>query len=380
MSQDILWGCVLHKKNLKKFDLLLPGHGFKMKAAVLHALNVPLRTRNDIEIPMLRHGQVLVKLAYSGVCHSQLMEARGGRGEDAYLPHLLGHEGSGVVVETGPDVTKVQSGDRIVLGWIKGSGIEAGGVKYKCSDGILNGGSVTTFNDYAIVSENRCVKVPIGVPMDIAALFGCAVLTGAGIITNSVRPIKGSSIAIFGLGGIGLSALMGLVLFDCEMVIAVDISEDRLQMAKEFGATHTINAAEYEPVEAIRGLTHGRGTDYTVEAAGRSDTIEKAFDAVRRGGGLCVFASHPSHGSRISLDPFELICGKHIKGSWGGGSDPDRDIPIYADLYLKDKLPLDKLITKRYSLEEVNQALDDLEQNKVVRPLIVFDTALEENT
>ena len=351
-----------------------------MKAAVLQALNVPLRIQNDIELPVLRRGQVLVKLAYSGVCHSQLMEARGRRGEDAYLPHLLGHEGSGVVVEIGPDVVKVQSGDRVVLGWIKSSGIEAGGVKYKCSDGTLNAGGVTTFNDYAVVSENRCVRVPDGVPMDIAALFGCAVLTGAGIITNSVRPTKGSSIAIFGLGGIGLSALMGLVLFDCEMVIAVDISEDRLRLAEEFGATHTINAAECDPVQAIRDLTDGRGADYTVEAAGRSDTIEKAFDAVRRGGGLCVFASHPSHGSRISLDPFEMICGKQIIGSWGGSSDPDRDIPIYADLYLKGKLPLGKLITHRYSLEEVNQALDDLEQNKVVRPLIVIDPALEEVT
>ena len=351
-----------------------------MKAAVLHALNVPLRMRNDIELPVLRRGQVLVKLAYSGVCHSQLMEAKGRRGEDAYLPHLLGHEGSGVVVEIGPDVAKVQSGDRVVLGWIKGSGIEAGGVQYKCPDGILNAGGVTTFNDYAVVSENRCVRVPDGVPMDIAALFGCAVLTGAGIITNSVRPAKGSSIAVFGLGGIGLSALMGLVLFDCEMVIAVDISEDKLRLAEGFGATHTVNAAECDPVQAIRDLTDGRGADYTVEAAGRSDTIEKAFDAVRRGGGLCVFASHPSHGSRISLDPFEMICGKQIIGSWGGSSDPDRDIPIYADLYLEGKLPLGKLITHRYSLEEVNQALDDLEQNKVVRPLIAIDTSLGEVT
>ena len=143
-----------------------------MKAAVLHALNVPLSIRNDIELPVLCHGQVLVKLAYSGVCHSQLMESRGRRGEDAYLPHLLGHEGSGVVVEVGPGVAKVQSGDSVILGWIKGSGIEAGGVQYKCSDGVLNGGGVTTFNDYAVVSENRCVKVPDGVPMDIAALLG----------------------------------------------------------------------------------------------------------------------------------------------------------------------------------------------------------------
>jgi len=347
-----------------------------MKAAVLHTLNYPLSLHKDIELPLLNRGQVLVKLAYSGVCHSQLMETRGKRGEDAYLPHLLGHEGSGVVVEVGSGVTKVQSGDPVVLGWIKGSGIEAGGVQYKSPEGILNGGGVTTFNDYAVVSENRCVKVPDGVPMDIAALFGCAVLTGAGIITNTIRPPKGSSIAIFGLGGIGLSALMGLVLFECKMVIAVDISEDRLNFAKDFGATHTINATKYDPVQAIHSLTDGQGTDFAVEAAGRSDTIEKAFDAVKRGGGLCVFASHPIHGSRISLDPFEMICGKQIVGSWGGSSDPDRDIPIYADLYLKGKLPLGKLITNRYNLEEINQALDDLEQNKVVRPLIVIDSTL----
>lgn len=347
-----------------------------MKAAILQKLNNPLRIRSDIQLPILRRGQVLVKLAYSGVCHSQLMECRGKRGEDAYLPHLLGHEGSGVVVEVGADVAKVQSGDRVVLGWIKGNGIEAGGTQYECSDGVLNAGGVTTFNDYAVVSENRCVKVPDGVPMDIAALFGCAVLTGAGIITNTVQPAKGSTVAIFGLGGIGLSALMGLVMYDCAKIIAVDISENKLKLATEFGATHSVNAGECNPVQAIRDLTGGHGADYTVEAAGRIETIEQAFDAVKRGGGLCVFASHPAHGSRISIDPFEMICGKQIMGSWGGGSDPDQDIPMYANLYLEGKLPLDKLITNRYSLDNINQALDDLEHNEVVRPLIVIDSTL----
>lgn len=352
----------------------------RFSAAVLKMPNSPLRIRHDIEPPVLRHGQVLVKLAYSGVCHSQLMEVRGKRGDDKYLPHLLGHEGSGIVVETGPSVTKVCPGDRVILGWIKGSGIEAGGVQYKCEDGVINSGSVTTFNDYAVVSENRCVKIPEGVPMDVAVLFGCAVLTGAGIVTNTVRPAKGSSVAIFGLGGIGLSALMALKLFDCASIIAVDISENKLQLAREFGATHTINASEHDPVEAIRELTNGRGADYTIEAAGRSETIEQAFDAVRRGGGLCVFASHPEHGGRISLDPYELICGKQIMGSWGGASNPDRDIPLFAKLYLEGKLPLDKLLTQRYRLDEINQALDDLEQNRVGRPLIVIDPTLDKIT
>lgn len=348
----------------------------RMKAAILQAVNTPLSIRSDIESPALRRGQVLVKLAYSGVCHSQLMEVRGKRGEDKYLPHLLGHEGSGIVVETGADVTKVRAGDRVVLGWIKGSGIEAGGAQYKCGDETFNAGGVTTFNEYAVVSENRCVKIPEGVPMDVAVLFGCAVLTGAGIVTNTVRPAPGSSVAIFGLGGIGLSALMALASFECPLIIAVDISEDKLQMAREFGATHTINAGAHNPVEVIRELTEGRGTDYTIEAAGRAETIEQAFDAVKRGGGLCVFASHPAHGKRISLDPYELICGKQIMGSWGGASNPDHDIPMFAKLYLDSKLPLDKLITQRYRLDDINQALDDLEQNRVGRPLIEIDPTL----
>lgn len=348
----------------------------KMKAAILQELNTPLRIRDDIQPPALRRGQVLVKLAYSGVCHSQLMEVRGKRGEDRYLPHLLGHEGSGIVIDVGADVTKVRPGDKVVLGWIKGSGIEAGGAQYQCCDGLLNAGGVTTFNSHAVVSENRCVKLPDGVPMDVAVLFGCAVLTGAGIVTNTVRPVKGSSVAVFGLGGIGLSALMALGLFECATIIAVDISEDKLRLAKEFGATHTINASECDPVAAIRELTGGRGTDYTIEAAGRAETIEQAFDAARRGGGLCTFASHPAHGKRITLDPYELICGKQIVGSWGGASDPDRDIPMFAKLYVEGKLPLEKLITHRYRLEDINQALDDLEQNRVGRPLIEIDPTL----
>jgi S-(hydroxymethyl)glutathione dehydrogenase/alcohol dehydrogenase len=347
-----------------------------MKAAILQVLNSPLQIRVDLQLPTLRRGQILVKLAYSGVCHSQLMEIQGKRGEDKYLPHLLGHEGTGVVVETGADVTKVLPGDRVVLGWIKGSGIEAGGVQYQCGHGPVNAGSVTTFNSYAVVSENRCVKLPDGVPMDVGVLFGCAVLTGAGIVTNTVRPTKGASVAVFGLGGIGLSALMALMTYECKYVIAVDVSEEKLQLAREFGATHVVNASEHDPVQFIRELTEGSGADYAIEAAGLPETIERAFDSVRRKGGLCVFASHPAHGRRISLDPFELICGKQISGSWGGGSDPDRDIPIFAKLYLDGRLPLEKLITRRYRLDDINQAIDDLEQGRVGRPLIEIDSAL----
>ena len=349
-----------------------------MRAAVLVHLNKRLEVMSGIECAAPGRGQVLVKLAYSGVCHSQLMEVRGRRGPDAYLPHLLGHEGTGKVIEVGEGVSKVKMDDVVVLGWIKGSGLDGGGVRYRCScmpQGI-NAGGITTFNEYALVSENCIVPLPVGVPLDVAVLFGCAVPTGAGIITNDLRPSSGSTIAVFGLGGIGMSALMATMLFECAKVIAVDVSADKLALARSFGATHTINATEIDPVSEIRALTDGLGVNYAVEASGQVSVIEQAFDSVRRGGGICVFASHPEHGKRISIDPFELICGKQIRGSWGGSSNPDRDIPLFAKLYLEGRLPLEKLITKRYPLDAINEALDDLEHHRVGRPLIEIDTTL----
>lgn len=349
-----------------------------MRGAVLTELARPLSMLGDIACGPPGRGQVLVKLAYSGVCHSQLMEVRGRRGVDRYLPHLLGHEGTGKVISIGDGVTKVREGDLVVLGWIKGSGLDGGGVRYRCGclSEPVNAGAVTTFNEYALVAENRVVGMPEGVPLDLAVLFGCAVPTGAGIVTNDLRPAPGSHVAVFGLGGIGMSALMATMLFDCAQVIAVDVSPAKLELARSFGATATIDAGKEDPVAAIRVLTGGVGADYAVEASGRASVIEKAFEAVRRGGGICVFASHPEQGERISIDPYELICGKHIRGSWGGGSDPDRDIPVFARLYREGRLPLEKLITKRYTLDQINEALDDLEHERVGRPLIEIDTTL----
>lgn len=350
----------------------------KMKAAVLMRLDRPLDIVSEIELSAPGRGQVLVKLAYSGVCHSQLMEARGRRGADPYLPHLLGHEGSGKVISIGEGVTKVSPGELVVLGWIKGNGLESGGMQYHCDclSQKINAGGVTTFNEYALVSENRVVPLPNNVPLDIAVLFGCALPTGAGIITNDLRPAAGSSVAVFGLGGIGMSALMATMLFQCAKVIAIDVSADKLTLAHSFGATHAIDASISDPINEIQALTDGLGVDYAVEASGQVKVIEQAFASIRRGGGLCVFATHPEKGKKISIDPYELICGKQIRGSWGGSSNPDRDIPMFAKLYLEGKLPLEKLITKRYRLDDINQALDDLEHRRVGRPLIEIDTSI----
>ncbi len=343
-----------------------------MKAAILFACGEPLRVLDGIQVPALARGQVHVRLAYSGVCQSQLMEIRGGRGPDPYLPHLLGHEGSGKVVSIGDGVSKVMPGDSVILGWIKGDGLDSPGGKYRLDSTILNAGAITTFNTEAIVAENRCVRLPEGVPLDVAVLFGCAVPTGAGMVLNEIAAKPGATAAVFGLGGIGMIAVMALKAAGCGRIIAVDVEPAKLAESCEFGATDTIDARAVDPVAAIRALTDGLGVDCAVDAAGRSRTIEQAFESVRKFGGQCVFASHPASGERISLDPHDLISGRRIQGSWGGSSQPDRDVPRFAKLYREGRLPLDRMIGRRYALDEINTALDDLASGRAMRPLIDF--------
>jgi len=355
--------------NLNKY----PTH---MKAAVLWECGKPLSIEENIEIPELSKGQVLVKMAYSGVCRSQLMEVNGDRGDDKYLPHLLGHEGCGQIVSIGPEVTKVSEEEWVILGWIKGRGKDVGGAKYKLGKNEINSGAVTTFSTYTIVSENRLVPLPSGIPKDVAVLFGCALPTGAGIVINEIKPEKDTSIAIVGLGGIGLSALMALRMFECKKIITIDISEEKLILARELGATNTINPKLHNPLDEILKITNGHGVDYSIEAAGSIQTIELAFEILRDKGGQCIFASHPESGGKISLNPFDLISGKNIKGSWGGNSNPDDDIPLLGNLYKKGEMPLENLITKKYSLDDINLALEDLKNSNVFRPLIVIDDSM----
>ena len=179
----------------------------KMNALVLEEFGRPL-VLADLIIPRLTHGQVLVKILYSGICRSQLMEIAGERGTDPWLPHLLGHEASGTVVEVGPGVTKVSPGDAVILSWIKGRGLDAPGARYEWDKGVIHSGSVTTFSNYSVVAENRLTPKPDDLDTDVAALFGCAILTGAGMVLNEIQPSKHSSLVILGLGGIGISALL----------------------------------------------------------------------------------------------------------------------------------------------------------------------------
>lgn len=324
-----------------------------------------------IESDNLLPGQILVKVLYSGVCRSQLMEVRGLRGKDRWLPHLLGHEGSGIVLETGPGVTKVKSGDPVILTWIKGDGMEAPGARYRDGDRIINSGCVTTFSNYTIVSENRVVIKPPSLPFDTAVLFGCALPTGAGMVLNELSITPKNSVVVLGLGGIGLSALLTVLAQGGKQVIAIDVSKEKLKIAREWGATHCFHAMDGDLLTRVHALTHG-GADFCIESAGRVETIELGFAMIRKGGGRLLFASHPPEGQTIRIAPHDLISGKQISGSWGGATQPDRDIPLLYTFFFQADMPLNSLLAKRYSLDQINDALDDLEAGRVFRPLIVM--------
>lgn len=342
------------------------------KAAVLHQINEPLRLE-ELTLPTLKPGQVLVDIAYSGICHSQLNEIYGLKGEDKFLPHTLGHEGSGIVLETGPGVTKVKSGDHVVLTWIKGSGLDVAATQYKRQDGsIVNSGAISTFMECAVISENRLVPILKEMPLKEAALLGCAIPTGAGIVLNTARVQPGNSVAVFGVGGIGLSALLAAKMMEAAVIIAVDIREQKLIQAKEIGATHIINASQQEVLETIQTITDGQGVDFAIEAAGQKMTMEAAFKSVKDKGGLCILAGNLPAGHQISIDSFDLIKGKRIMGTWGGETEPDREIPIYVDHFLSDRLNLSLFTSDIYRLDKINDSFNDLATGRVNRALIEF--------
>lgn len=345
----------------------------KTRAAVLTEINNLLQIE-ELSIPQLKGGQVLVKVAYSGVCHTQLNEVRGLKGEDKFLPHTLGHEGVGRVEAVGSDVKKVKEGDLVVLTWIKGNGLDVHSTGYMRKDGsTVNSGAISTFMDFAVISENRVVPVPKETPMRELPLLGCAIPTGAGIARNTANVRPDSSVAVFGVGGIGLSAIIGSRLMKARIIIAVDVFDQKLELARQLGATHTINGEKQDILPSIMEITGQTGVDYAIEASGKANIMETAFQAVRNSGGLCVIAGNLPLGEKIMVDPFDLIKGKKIVGTWGGETQPDKDISMYADLVRSGELNLAPLITKIYRLSEINQALTDLADGKLGRGLVEMD-------
>lgn len=337
------------------------------RAAVLVETGKPLELWN-IEPPRIDGGQVLVQVSYSSICRSQLLEVSGGRGADPWLPHLLGHEAVGEVVAVGSQVTKVSPGDAVILGWIRGTGIDTGGQTLVSSSGFwLNAGPVTTFSEFTVVAENRVYHKPAGVPDFLAPAFGCALLTGGGMVTRQSRPEMDSAVLVNGFGGVGIGVVLGLKSLGVEFAVA-DVSPARRGLAIDLGA-----CAVLDPSNPARGFGLPTGTsrsfDFVYECTGSIRAMRWAFDRTARNGTM-LFASHPPSGDLFCIDPHELISGKVIRGTWGGDSEPDQDIPeiaqalnpTIAELLVKD--------TRVYPLSQINEALRDLESGEVVRPLI----------
>ena len=261
-----------------------------------------------------------------------------------------------------------------MLTWIKGIGIDAPSAVYKKNDGsMVNSGAISTFLTRSVISENRVVKIPEKFPLREAALLGCAMPTGAGIVINTANVTSGKGIAIFGMCGIGLSALLVAKIRGASTIIAVDISDERIRHANTLGATHILNAAKDDIVREIMKITNNKGVDYAVESAGKKEAMETAFRSVCDKGGLCIIAGNLSHGQAIEIDPFDLIKGKRVIGTWGGETRPDEDIPLYAEWTLSGKLDLGSVIFRVYRIRDINEAVECMEKQAVGRVLIAMD-------
>ena len=340
----------------------------RTQAAVLVELGKPLELA-ELEVPPLRAGQVLVEIAYAAICHTQLLEARGGRGADPFLPHCLGHEATARVLETGDGVEHVKAGQRVVLSWIKGLGANVPGTTYSWGTRTVNAGAVTTFQRHAVVSENRLTPLPEGLAMERAVLLGCALPTGMGAVVNTARARAGESVAVFGTGGIGLCSIIGAVAQGCAPVIGIDPNPARRDLALRFGATHVVDSGQSDAAQVIAELSSG-GVDVAIEASGRPDVMRAALEAVRPRGGRAVVIGNARFGERLTLDPRAFNDGKSLLGCWGGDSVPERDLPIFSRAIANGGVDVGPLLSAPLTLAAINDALAALESGRVGRPLI----------
>ena len=341
----------------------------KSRAAILVEQKKPL-VIEDVEIPSLKLGQVLVKVLVSGICGSQIGEIEGVKGPDKFLSHLLGHEGSGEVLEVGEGVRTVKPGDRVVLHWRKGEGLESVPPVYASRVGPINAGWVTTFNEYAVVSENRVTAMPSDFDPEIAALFGCAVTTGFGVVNNNARLAIGESIAVFGAGGIGLNIVQGAALAGGNPIIALDRFDNRLDLARSLGATHTINVTQADAAEEIRQIVGNHGVDVAVDNTGNVEVIALA-SRVTNARGRTVLVGVPPKDATAAISTLPLHFEKRLVGSHGGESLPNVDIPRYVRMCSDGRLSLQGIVGARYPLEAVNQAVADMVSGRLAGRAIV---------
>jgi S-(hydroxymethyl)glutathione dehydrogenase/alcohol dehydrogenase len=292
------------------------------------------------------------------------------KGPDRFLPHLLGHEGCGTVLEVGEGVRSVKPGDRVVLHWRKGAGLESVTPKYASRLGTVNAGWVTTFNEHAIVSENRVTAVPADFDIEAAALFGCAITTAFGVVNANAQVAIGQSVAVFGAGGIGLSIIQGAALAGGHPIIAVDLFDNRLELARSLGATHTINSRSADAAAEIARIVGSDGVDVAIDNTGNVDVIALA-SRLTNARGRTVLVGVPPKGATAAISTLPLHFEKRLVGSHGGESRPEVDIPRYVRLVQDGKLALGGVVGRRYSLDEINTAIDDMTSGRLAGRAIV---------
>jgi alcohol dehydrogenase len=373
----------------------------RIQAAVLNAIGLPppygqsrpLAIEN-LELERPGRGEVLVQVKAAGLCHSDLSVIDGSRPRPT--PMALGHEAAGVVDELGEDVTDLAVGDHVVLVFVPSCGrcgpCAAGrpalcepGAKANGAGTLLSGGrrlsfgaepvnhhlGVSAFATHAVVARESCVRIDPDLPFELAALFGCAVLTGVGAVVNTARVAPGASVAVVGLGGVGLSAVLGAKLAGARQIVAVDLSDEKLAFARALGATDTVNAGAPDAVQTIRSLS-GAGVEVAFDTAGAVPALELAYAATARGG-TTVTAGLPHPDKRLALAPVTLVAEERtLKGSYVGSAAPLRDVPRYIALFKAGRLPVDALLTHRIKLDEINEGFDRLREGIGVRQVVTL--------
>jgi alcohol dehydrogenase len=374
----------------------------RIKAAMLREMGLPgpyakSKPLEIVEIDLAgpKRGELLVKIAAAGLCHSDLSVIDGSRPRP--MPMVLGHEAAGIVEEVGEGVDDFAVGDHVVLVFMPSCGRClpcATGRPALCEPGAKANGAgtllrgerrlsiaersvnhhigVSAFAEYAVVSQESCVKVSAALSLEHAALFGCAVLTGVGAVVNTAKAPPGSSIAVAGLGGVGLSSVLGAIVSGARQIVAVDLSEEKLAFARALGATHTVNAGSGKAVQEIKDLSGG-GVDFFFEMAGAVPALELAYAATARGG-VTVTAGLPHPDARLSIPAVSLVAEERtLKGSYIGSCVPRRDLPHYVALFQAGKMPVDRLLTHRLRLEDINEGFDRLRDGQGVRQVVLFD-------
>jgi hypothetical protein len=334
-----------------------------MRAAILVKKNEPLVV-DEIHLPVnLEYGQVLVKILVSGLCGAQLQEIAGLKNNEKFMPHLVGHEGCGLVEKVGAGVSKVKVGDKVVLHWRKGSGIEANFPQYNWNGRQMSGGKITTLSEYSVVSENRMTKIDQDIGNDFAALLGCGISTGFSVINKDANVKFGESVLVIGCGGVGLNCIYASKMSHAS-VVGIDINKDKKKLVeKNGGVFYTLD--EIETVKSMK-------FDCIVDTTGVLELVSSVLPTMSEQG-RCILVAQPKIGSQLSINnPTRLFStnGQTIRTTQAGGFDPDVDIPRYIKLYKNNQIDVETLITDRYDLNDINLAITKLKSGTAGRIMI----------